>query len=449
MEGGGKKCIACLVCLGSLLTVILVPLSFQYVDFTEYGLHYDTISKEIEPETAYEATRIMGGPAKSFHIYPKTVQFVIFNGTDLRKAIGLKDKIGGNFECELSMGYRLDKKYIYNIFSTYKSAYEQSYLTNIRAAVRQGAQKYSMDDFVKTGKRVEIEKDFFAIVQKVLKGRYTLSKSGGEGGGENITADESFDTCPKGKSCDFKGGAVLVFFKLGFCTLDEKKEEIILSAEENNILPKITGEEQKLDKIKKDTEILVEEYVQNLTTLTDLTNKQIDSQVATIEQEEQGIIEETNKKVAEVAASSEKSIRVFTADTANLQAQKEIPLSLKRQETIQKTNIVKQQTEVLKAQKEKSVRLILAEADKKVVNILANSHANAIKAKAEALKYAFERFATNLTFGPKELNALQWTDFISGHSASNLHFDIQKPTKLQLDGQQSLYYNTLRTPSRL
>ena len=446
-NGAGKACLICVVALGALLTVILVPLSFQYVDFTEYGLHYHTISKVIEPTTAYEATRVMGGPSKGFHIYPKTIQFVIFNGTDLKKAIGLKDKIGGSFVCELSMGYKLDKEFIYNIFSTYKSQYEQSYLTNIRAAVRQGAQSYSMYDFVKAGQRSTIEKDLFGIVEKVLRGRYTISKSGSTQSSGNSTEGESFEKCPEGESCDFKGGASLMFFKLGLCNLDPSKEAIILSTEENNILPKITGEEQKLDKIKKDTEIMVEQYAQNLTTLKDLTQKEIDSTVATIEQREKGITEQTNKKVAEIAATSEKSVRVYTADTANQQSKKQIPLSLERQETIRKVNVITQQTKLLEIRKEKTIRTVRANADKNVIKILATSRANATKTQAAALKVAFEGFKTNLTFSPSELNALHWTDFISDHSASNLHFDIQKPTKLQLDGQQNLYFDSLYDPS--
>ena len=135
-----KKLAICCVSLGLLLLVILLPLSYQYVDFTEYGLRYNTITKKVEPTEAFEAHRFFGGLSTAYHIYPKTVQIVIFNGTGLKKPIEMKDKIGGSFNIEVNMGYQLLKDSIYDIFRTYKARYEESYLSNIRAAVRQKAQ---------------------------------------------------------------------------------------------------------------------------------------------------------------------------------------------------------------------------------------------------------------------------------------------------------------------
>ena len=107
----------------------------------------------MEPTEAFEAHRFFGGLSTAYHVYPRTVQFVMFNGTGPKKLIEMKDKIGGSFNMEVNMGYQLLKGSIYDIFRTYKSRYEESYLSNIRAAVRQKAQEYSMLDFVQDGKR--------------------------------------------------------------------------------------------------------------------------------------------------------------------------------------------------------------------------------------------------------------------------------------------------------
>ena len=40
------------------------------------------------------------------------------------------------------------------------------------------------------------------------------------------------------------------------------------------------------------------------------------------------------------------------------------------------------------------------------------------------------------------LNTLQWTDYIAEHDGK-LHVDIQRPTSLNLEGQQESYFNTL------
>ena len=81
MNNKEKKLLVCCSGLVLLLLVILLPISYQYVGFTEYGLRYNTITKQVSPTEAFEAHRHFGGPSIAYHIYPKTVQFVIFNET--------------------------------------------------------------------------------------------------------------------------------------------------------------------------------------------------------------------------------------------------------------------------------------------------------------------------------------------------------------------------------
>jgi hypothetical protein len=433
----------CCISLGLLLTVILVPSSFQYVDFTEYGLKYNTVTKVVEPK-AFEATRAFGGLTAGFHIFPRPVQMVIFNGTDLKKSISLKDKIGGSFECELSLGYRLEKEHLYQIFSTYKMNYESSFLTNIRAAVRQGAQKYSMLDFVQDGRRQQVEKYLFTTVDNVLKARYTLTQNAVSPSFDNSS---SYEKCPDGKSCDFKGGARLEFLKLGLVTLDKAKEGIIMSTQKNQIDTRIIAEETALQAISEDTKIAVLAQEQNLTTLKQTKQAEIIAAVTIIGQNESKIVSDTTKRVQEISALSAKNIKDFEADTSNLIEAKRRPLNLVQQTTKLKLNEILQQTEQLRAAKDQQLKTIRANAKATVDRIIGKARSIAEKTKAAAVKTSFQAFASKLQFTPSELNALHFTDLISSHSGKNMKFDIQRPTKLQLDGQQELYYDTLYDPA--
>ena len=318
MEEEKKKRLAiCCVSLGLLLLVILLPLSYQYVDFTEYGLRYNTITKKVEPTEAFEAHRFFGGLSTAYHIYPKTVQIVIFNGTGLKKPIEMKDKIGGSFNIEVNMGYQLLKDSIYDIFRTYKARYEESYLSNIRAAVRQKAQEYSMLDFVQDGKRGYLEEEIGKIVAAVLKPQFTLKSEAPANTAtneQNATYDPTtgtYDKCPSDMdACDFKGGAKLVFFHLGRVVLDSTKESIILNAERNNIQPKISAEGQKLEEITKDTEIIVEGKQQNLTTLQQTMTAEINAVKTEIRKKEEKILETTAQEVQEIEAKAARKVKI-------------------------------------------------------------------------------------------------------------------------------------------
>ena len=454
MNNKEKKLLVCCSGLVLLLLVILLPISYQYVGFTEYGLRYNTITKQVSPTEAFEAHRHFGGPSIAYHIYPKTVQFVIFNETGLKKPIGLKDKIGGSFEVEMNMGYQLLKESIYDIFRTYKFRYEDSYLTNIRAAVRQKAQEYSMLDFVQDGKREQLEVDIAKIVVDVLKPRFTLKSETSSSSTtsevtntQNASLDLStgtYDKCPSedASACDFKGGAKLVFFHLGLVKLDSAKEGIILNTEKNNIQPRISLEGQKLEAITKDTEIIVEAKRQNLTTLQQTLTAGINAIKTQILKEEKKILDTTQQAVKQIEAEAARNVTVIDSETSNFIQEKQRFIDLARQETVKLENKILQETAVLRAETDKTLVNIKAESDAKIKRYTAAANANAKKIKAKALQNVFNAFATNLSFTPKELNTLQWTDYIAEHDGK-LHVDIQRPTSLNLEGQQESYFNTL------
>ena len=448
-EENKKKLAICCVSLGLLLLVILLPLSYQYVDFTEYGLRYNTITKKVEPTEAFEAHRFFGGLSTAYHIYPKTVQIVIFNGTGLKKPIEMKDKIGGSFNIEVNMGYQLLKDSIYDIFRTYKARYEESYLSNIRAAVRQKAQEYSMLDFVQDGKRGYLEEEIGKIVAAVLKPQFTLKSEAPANTAtneQNATYDPTtgtYDKCPSDMdACDFKGGAKLVFFHLGRVVLDSTKESIILNAERNNIQPKISAEGQKLEEITKDTEIIVEGKQQNLTTLQQTMTAEINAVKTEIRKKEEKILETTAQEVQEIEAKAARKVKIIDAETSNLVQQKQRLIDLEKQETERQVNAILQEIEIAKAEKDKTIMNIIAESNAKVQRYLAAARAKAKKTKAASVQAAFDQFVTNLSFTAKELNALHWTDFIASHKG-DLHIDMQKPEALSLEGQEESYYDTL------
>ena len=64
-----KGCGACLLVTGVLLTVILVPLSFSYVEYYEYGLNQRKTTGSVDLSRVYDAGRYSTGPDHQFIVY--------------------------------------------------------------------------------------------------------------------------------------------------------------------------------------------------------------------------------------------------------------------------------------------------------------------------------------------------------------------------------------------
>eukprot|EP00949_MAST-11_sp_MAST-11-sp1_P002927 g2927.t1 len=448
-EDREKKLKVCGCCtLFVILPIFLGILlgSYNVVDYDMYGLKYNVFTKVIEPKDAFETGRYMTGPGFGFYQLPRTIHNVIFNGTDLRKPIGFKDRIGGSFAMTVALGYKLRKDEIFNIFRTYRDNYEESYLSNIRSVLRLTAQKYSMLDFVQDSKREAIQKDFFEAVQGILRAGYSTSSNTAVSGNTTILSGFQ-DTCPPTQECVYRGGAELVYLTFGDAELDLNKESLILATVENKIKPQITNETKILQQISKETDIQVERLKQLLNTKVADAEQDIKNTVVEITKKRAQYEAETDKATRQVAAASTAEINVYDTETNNQLAKNELLISIITAETLKATNAIDVQKAQAYADLQRYKTQHISKAESEAKGLVEEARSEFRTAKAGAVRDFYGNLSTALGFDSNHLNTLHWIDMIKAKSESgqSIFTDLQQPSELQLDGQRDLYFSQLST----
>ena len=162
------------VSIGLIITAILIAVSYQRVDYHEYGLLYSTASRVILDQTAYGPGKHLVGIGNAFHKFPSTQQTVEFSATAQRNggrgpvSVRTEDKFINVIE--LSLQYTLIEDQIYNLFDQYKFDYEQYFVRDAIGAFNNVGPKFTAEEFFT--KRQKFENTLFNALDAVLRTRY-------------------------------------------------------------------------------------------------------------------------------------------------------------------------------------------------------------------------------------------------------------------------------------
>lgn len=123
-----------MVCLGILgitaflLIVILVPLSYSYVEYYDYGLAQRTTTGSVDTSQVYTKGRYLLGPTWKFLKYRADAHFVELDELAVFSAGASTESIGTSFKLDITFTYLLKKNEIGLLHqqsaSTYKSVIE-------------------------------------------------------------------------------------------------------------------------------------------------------------------------------------------------------------------------------------------------------------------------------------------------------------------------------------
>lgn len=131
-----------------LVTGIIIALSFDSIEYTEYGLDYSSVSKTVG-KTPFLGGIYLLGVGHSFIKFPRTVQTIDFSnsqGSD-RPQIESRTNDGLEVLLEISFQYELISAKIYDLYMSYELDY-QNVIENIAVdALTDQATKYTAYDF--------------------------------------------------------------------------------------------------------------------------------------------------------------------------------------------------------------------------------------------------------------------------------------------------------------
>mmetsp|Transcript_10688 Transcript_10688/g.17417 ORF Transcript_10688/g.17417 Transcript_10688/m.17417 type:complete len:315 (+) Transcript_10688:69-1013(+) len=165
MDEGLLSCGFCLLVTGVLLTVILVPLSFSYIDYYDYGLAQRKSTGSVDTNQVYIKGRYAIGPDKRFIKYQADAHLESFNSLGVFSATTSNSSIGLSFQVDVDFTFFLIEDEIGEVHRELAGNYRSVILSRAEEAIKNvAAEKVSFTEFFQ--KRKDVERLFRTAVEE-------------------------------------------------------------------------------------------------------------------------------------------------------------------------------------------------------------------------------------------------------------------------------------------
>lgn len=144
-----SKVVVLIIIIGVAITAIsLLAVSFESIDYTEYGLRQNVYTKEID-EKVYEEGFYATGPFETFIRFPSTWQTIEFSPAEDAKDIPITGRTedGQSLVIDVSFQYRIIKDKLLELYANYGADYEIQLVKISRGAIRDVAGEYDALEF--------------------------------------------------------------------------------------------------------------------------------------------------------------------------------------------------------------------------------------------------------------------------------------------------------------
>lgn len=130
-----------------LLMVILLPMSFQYVNYDEMAFARNTIRNKVDTSTVYYPGRYLLGPSVNMVTFPKVFRTLHFNMTD-QTQLRLFNKEGMEINVEVHLEYSIEKAQIKQLMTTYGVDYVNKIRSVTESTLKNSGVGFSIVEFV-------------------------------------------------------------------------------------------------------------------------------------------------------------------------------------------------------------------------------------------------------------------------------------------------------------
>jgi len=156
MSDKKEKLIACGVCCGCLLLVILLPLSFSYVEYYEYGLVQRLSTGAVDTNEVYASGRYLLGPDKHFIKYQADAHLESLDNLGVFSKSTSNESIGLEFRLDVDFTYFLIEDEIGDVHREQASKYPSVISSRAQEAIKNSAADgVTFTEFFQERKKVE------------------------------------------------------------------------------------------------------------------------------------------------------------------------------------------------------------------------------------------------------------------------------------------------------
>lgn len=140
--------IGCGICCLLVLLIVLLA-SIGTVEPIEYGIVYNSITKQVDQDRVYSGGWYFIGPVNSFITFPATLVNMDFTEyPDAQSApILVKDKAGQEIRLSFSIQYKLHQDKIGVLYNAFQKGYETTFISYIDSVIRKIVGDFDPDAF--------------------------------------------------------------------------------------------------------------------------------------------------------------------------------------------------------------------------------------------------------------------------------------------------------------
>jgi len=150
-----KACVICsVISVGLLLLVILLPLSFSYIDYYHYGLKQRKSTGSVQSDRVYTGGRYLNGPDMTFIKYRADAHLVHLDDVGVFSDGG-DGNVGLSFIIDIDFTYKLKKDEIGQLHRDLAKAYESVILSRTNDAIKNSATSVKFSDYFNNRKNLE------------------------------------------------------------------------------------------------------------------------------------------------------------------------------------------------------------------------------------------------------------------------------------------------------
>lgn len=140
-NGPTQCCFWATIAIGLLLTVILIPLSFSYVEYHEIALKKDTITNEVDTGSVYTNGQYFWGVNKKPLSFPRQYQIV-------KQDFSIFPSGGFEFDVSVVFWYRLNPEKLGSLYNSFGNAFHSQVVNRANAQIKNRAPDFTLEEYI-------------------------------------------------------------------------------------------------------------------------------------------------------------------------------------------------------------------------------------------------------------------------------------------------------------
>lgn len=151
-----ERLIGCCACFACLLLVILLPMSYSYIEYYEYGLAQRSSTGAVDTSEVFSGGRYIMGPDKRFIKYPADAHLESFENLGVFSKSTSNESIGLEFRIDADFTFFLIEEEIGELHQDLASKYRSVILSRAQEAIKNtAAAEVTFTEFFQERKKVE------------------------------------------------------------------------------------------------------------------------------------------------------------------------------------------------------------------------------------------------------------------------------------------------------